>query len=138
MKKILSFTILLLLAACSPNSLEDFQHEGEALLRTLCGELNKIQSREMLGKAEPGLKEMFSAMVGLMIEARKYQAEHPEERMSEGALCDHFLNEALLLELKRVYQLEGGRELIERTQREALIRLDAFERTLAKEKLRLK
>lgn len=137
MIRALLFFVFLFFSSCSPHSLEDFQHEGEAHLRILCRELNKIDSREVLAQAEPRLKKIFNRLVDLMIEARKYQREHPEEQISEGALCDHFLNEALMLELKRVYQLEGAREIVESAQKEALIRLDAFERALAKEKSRI-
>jgi len=37
--------------------------------------------------------------------------------------------------MKRIHRIEGGKDLIEKAQREALIRLDAFNRKLIKEKL---
>ena len=65
-----------------------------------------------------------------MIEARKFQEEEPFEPDTTNTLVSDMLKE----ELKRIYKLEGGREVIEKAQKEALIRLDAFERSLKKKK----
>jgi hypothetical protein len=131
MKKI--FIIFLLFTACSPNSMEDFQYEGEAICRDLTQELKKIQTREELAKAVPKLKGKFEALVDLMIEARQFQ-EIAEEEWTPLATES---NDALLVELKRIYKLEAGRETIEKAQSEALLRLDAFERSLQKNRGRL-
>jgi hypothetical protein len=128
------WTFFLLLSGCSPNSLEDYQYEGEALCRVLVRDLRKIRSREQLLKAEPQLKKRFDQVVDLMIEARQFQQRHSEENGIDPTAYDHPYSEQLLEELKRIYSLEGGRKSIERVQREALIRLDAFERSLVKEK----
>ncbi len=122
---------MVLLCGCNPNSLEDFQHEGEALCRSIVADLQDINNREDLVNASPKLKKRFNNLVDLMIEARTYSQEHPEE----CALPPSTSSEQLLSELKRVYALDGGKEIVERAQREALIRLDAFERSLAKEQL---
>jgi len=117
--------LLLLLVGCSPTSKEDFQYEGEAICRQLVEELKKVQSREELIKAAPKLKGRFNELVDLMIEARVYEQQHEEEfdvipQASETS-------QQLLTELKRVYQLEAGRETIEKAQKEALLKLDAYE-----------
>jgi hypothetical protein len=52
-----------------------------------------------------------------------------EENNTEGVLQS---------ELRRIYTIENGREVIERAQQEALVRLDAYERALAKKKEQLK
>jgi len=120
--------LLLLMAGCSPNSLEDFQHEGESECRKLVEDLSKIHTREDLLKMERRLKNKFESLVDLMIAARQFQEEHPEVKEIDPTLNDNSSNEALQEELMRIYSMEGGREIIERTQSEALIRLDAFER----------
>jgi Tfp pilus assembly protein PilP len=125
--------ILLFLVGCSPHSLEDFHNEGEAQIRKLIKELKAIHSREELQRALPSLQRRFDAMVDLMIEARSYEEKHPAEDF-EAAFFPN--DEVLLEELKRLYLLEGGRELMEKAEREALLRLDAFERTLSKRKER--
>jgi hypothetical protein len=120
---------------CSPNSLEDFHHEGEAVVRQLTEDLRAIQSREDLQSAFSLLQRRFDTLVSLMIEARKYQGGHSEEDFQEISLpCDG----ELLKEMQRLYRLEGGREIIERAQREALLRLDAFERAFIRERNRIK
>jgi len=106
--------------------MEDFQHEGESICRDITKELKKIQTREELVKATPKLKLKFSKLVDLMIEARAFQQESEEAFDPMVAASDaSFL---LLNELKRIYKLEAGRETIEKAQKEALLRLDAFER----------
>lgn len=126
---------LFLLASCSPHSLEDFHHEGESQTRVLIKDLRQIQTREELQKALPLLKNRFDSLVALIIEARKYQDRHPGEDYEQP---DSLIDEELLAEMQRLYRLEDGRELIEKAQREALLRLDAFERTLAKQRSRVK
>ncbi len=116
-----------LLCGCNPSSLEDFQHEGEALCKSIVLDLHKVRNREELAQTAPKLKKKFNGLVDLMIEARTYSRLHPEA----CALPPSATSEELLAELKRVYALEGGKEVVERAQREALIRLDSFERSLA-------
>ena len=93
-------------------------------------DLQKIESREQLVKVVPRLKVHFEKLVDLMIEAKKFQ-ETAEE---EFAPLPTQASEKLLLELKRIYQLEAGGELIEKAQNEALLRLDRFEKSLQKKK----
>jgi hypothetical protein len=123
--------LLLLLGACSPNSLEDFRYEGEAKSRALASDLKKIHTREELLKAVPVLKKRFNSLVDLMIEALEFQQAHPEEAEMDADIRGHAASDALRVELERIYALEGGRQVIENAEREALLRLDAFERKLA-------
>ena len=124
MKKI--FIFLIFLTACSPHSMEDFQHEGESICRDITKELKKIQTHNEFVKAAPKLKLKFNKLIDLMIEARAFQQESDEAFNPMATASD--ASSLLLAELKRVYKLEAGRETIEKTQREALLRLDAFER----------
>lgn len=121
--------LLLLLAGCAPSSLEDYQREGEALSRKLTADLQKIYTREELAKAVPHLEKQFEKMIDLIIEARLFQIDHPED----ASLYDGFESDALRDQLQRIYTIEGGRETIEKAQHEALIRLDAFERNVARQ-----
>jgi hypothetical protein len=118
---------------CSPNSLKDFHHEGEALSRALASDLREIHTKDDLIKATPLLKKRFEAFVELMIIAKEYQQKHLEEEIPEAVLSDLPSGESLFWELKRIYAMEGGRETIEKAQREALIRLDAYERNRLKQ-----
>jgi hypothetical protein len=128
-----------MLSACAPNSLEDFQQEGQSLARQLATELQNVQTREDLQKASPKLKKRFDQLVALMIEARKFQQAHSEESSAFDLYStDPATSDMLLCELKRVYRIESGREIIEKAQKESLIKLDAFERGLVKQQQRIK
>jgi hypothetical protein len=113
--------LFILLASCSNNSLEEYEREGQALSRKLVIQLQEIHTREELVKALPNLKDRFDALVSLMIEARRYRADHPDEGVE--APFDPTTSDALMAEMKRIYRIEGGRDLIESAQKEAMIRL---------------
>ncbi|MBI2812355.1 MAG: hypothetical protein HYX67_16225 [Candidatus Melainabacteria bacterium] len=130
--------VLFLMWGCSPNSSEDFRHEGEARCRTIVTLLEKIENREQLLSAEQDLKKQFEALTDLMIEARKFQQGHLDDVSTEIVYEGNLAEAALEEELRRIYALEGGREIVERAQQEALVRLDAFERKLSKQKEQLK
>jgi hypothetical protein len=127
----------LFLCSCSPNSYEEFQQEGEAHCRLLVATLQKIENRKQLLFAEPALKKHFEGLIDLMIEAREFQ-EKLEDVSNESIFGENSTNTSLELELRRIYTIEGGREVIERAQQEALVRLDAYERALAKKREQLK
>lgn len=114
--------LALLLYGCSPQSSEDFRHEGEAICRCLIEELQEIENRQDLLKKAPRLKTLFENLVDLMIAARNAQVD-PQVDSTE-------ISQVLQAELKRIYRMEGGREVIEKAQKESLLRLDAFERSL--------
>ena len=121
-----------LLYGCSPSSLEDFHYEGESRCRALIEDLQKIHSREELMRATPVIKNHFEELVTLMIHAREFQENHPDENTPPA--FENTVSSLLEEELRRIYALEGGREIIERTQQEALVRLDAFEKVSAKKR----
>ncbi len=125
---------LCFLVSCSPNSLEDYQCEGELYCRNLVKELCQIDNYEQLLRAEPILKKHFENLVDLMIKAREYQERHLEEHMGESVVSDLQSSYQLEEELRRIYTIEGGREIIEKTQHEALVRLDAFERNCTRKR----
>jgi hypothetical protein len=126
--------LLLVLSACSPNSIEDFQHEGETSSRALIFDLQKIHTREELASSAPLLKKHFESLVDLMIRARTFQESHPEESLALPFAKQTTISDELEEELRRIYKIEGGREIVERAQQEALVHLDAFERNSAKKK----
>lgn len=121
---------------CSPNSLKDFQTEGEALSRKIIADLQKVQTTEELVEMAPVLKKRFYSLVELMIQARAYQERHPEEWAEERPDSELTFNELLVIELERIHKLERGREIIESAERDALHRLDAFERELKRRRER--
>ncbi len=106
---------LLLLAGCSPSSLEDLRYEGEAQTKKLAAELRSIENKEQLQKAVPRLKKRFVKMAEVLVEARQFPKEEAEPSMA---------SEELFAELARLYEMPGGRELIELAQSEAIQKLE--------------
>ena len=117
--------LLLLLCGCSPNSLAEFEREGAARCRSLASVLASIENREQLLGSEPELKKHFESLVDLMIEARQFQRKHPDAIVCDVAQSDNSASQLLEQQLRRIYAMEGGREIIERSQHESLVRLDA-------------
>jgi hypothetical protein len=118
------FWIFVLISGCGPATVEETQASGSAVVSQLIEELREITSRHDLEQALPRLRRYFDRLTDLML-----VLEDPSDvELSEK---HHAQSELLKEELIRVYQLDGGRELIEKAQRESLKRLDAAEhRTL--------
>lgn len=131
---IFALMLWVFLSGCNPHSVEDFHHEGQAYSRALIRDLQKVHTREELAQSASHLKKHFEKLVDLMIRARTFQEEHPEESLCVPFQSETTISDELEEELRRVYLIEGGRQIVERTQQEALVRLDAFERSCAKKK----
>jgi hypothetical protein len=127
LKIIFSFS-LLILSGCGPSSLEDFQIEGNAICRQLVEDLKEVHSQQQLVKKIPQLRRRFNDLVDLMIQARRFQEKYPIEEISDCFDLSFIYSEQLKNCLERIYGLEGGREAIEKAQKEAVCRLDYFER----------
>lgn len=132
MRRGLLLFYFLFTVGCSPNSEADFFHEGEALCRQLTEELSHIETAQQLREEIPKLKGYFNKIAELAIAARRFQME--EERREDVEQIPFQASPLLSLELKRIYQLEGGREAIEKAAHEAFLKLDAFEGSLIKRK----
>ena len=66
---------------------------------------------------------MFNSLVGIIIAAEKFKKEHPDAVIAY-LKKDQSPSDQLRVELNRVLHMEGGREIIEQVQEEALNRLD--------------
>jgi len=127
------------LVGCSPGSLNEYRHEGESTCRDIIGDLQSIETREDLARLEPILKRNFEKLVSVIISARQFQINNPEEALALPVLLESDVSNLLKEELERVYGIEGGKEIVERAQREAMLRLDGFEKIRGKQKeLRVK
>jgi hypothetical protein len=125
------FFSLILLIGCAPSSSQEFRQEGEALCRSLAKDLQKVDSREDLIKMTPLLKKRFLQVAELMMQARAFQRKHAGEAMVEDH-GDLLASEVLMMEMKRIYMIEGARKIMEDTQREALFTLDAYLKKMEK------
>lgn len=113
-----------LLISCSSRTLDDYRDEGEGIVRALTAELKKIRTRDDLLVHAPRLKQLFGSLVDIIIEAESYKKAHPEAELVSHHKRDQSASDQLRIELNRVLHLEGGREVIEKVQEEALRRLE--------------
>jgi hypothetical protein len=134
----LLIALMCLGAGCSPTSIEDFHCEGEAQCRALIETMRSIDSREELAYAKPRLKKHFEKLVDLMIDAREFQEIHAQDPLEISYPSENKMSALLKEELQRIYTIEGGKEIIEHSQKEALVRLDAFERARTKKRQALR
>ena len=125
--------LALTLVACNPRSQEDFHLEGQAQCRALAEQLQSVNSREELIAHAPVLKKKFHRLTDLIIEARTAQVEGDFTHSGTEVYPEDW-SEALRVELRRIYAIEGGKELVEEAQRPSLLRLDQFEREMADKK----
>jgi hypothetical protein len=123
-------TAILLLTSCGPKNLEDYKEEGKGVTRSLIQELRHIRNRDELLAAHHLLQKRFDQLVSIIIAAREFQHKYPDWETHELSLLDHELSDKLRVELNRLYQIEGGRQIIEKYQEMALNRLDACEKKL--------
>jgi len=111
-KKALFF---LLLIGCTTEKPEEFLSQSETKCAELVAILEKAHSLDDLLRTESELKKKFNEIAYLMVQSRKYHQQHPSDHPIQPVPS----SSALLDELKRVYAIKGGRELIERAQADA-------------------
>jgi hypothetical protein len=121
----------ILLSACAPSSMEEFRREGEAISRKLTMQLQKVETREDLVEMLPEIKKRYEEIVDLMIDLNTFKERHLGEAVDAWYVSDQLASETLMIEMQRIYRLEGGRELMEGAQKESLFRLDGVLRKTA-------
>jgi hypothetical protein len=117
----LSYLWLCLLLACS-SSLPQRQQRAEEKARALLKELRQIRSRDELMGSRSRIAKLYAQLAQALVDADQYYTSHPDEEL-RPAPPD--LNSELKQELQRLYAMEGGRELLELAQEQALERLSA-------------
>ena len=118
--------IAFLLASCRGPSPEYYQEKGRRITSELIREVQKIESVDDLIQKGARFKVLYEELVDLIIESRSYQRKHHVTWESEEE--DSILSDELKFELMRIYKLPGAKQLMEKYQLPALIRLDAFEK----------
>ena len=118
-----------LVSSCSPSSSEDFRYEAAAEVKALMKTLQSIETVTDLSVIEPVLEKHFDKIADIAVRALVFQQDHPGEEeiiFGEGDI----LSDLLFEEMQRVYAIEGGRECVERAQKEAMLRLDIGEKAV--------
>lgn len=124
--KLCLLLLLLFFTSCRSSHLDDYQEEGEAIIRSLIQELKKIRTKEQLMASTNKLKLLFDRLAETMIAAETYLHSHPEVDRAVLSGPNHELSDQLRGELNRIYQFDGGRQFIEQCEQKALLRLQNF------------
>ena len=125
-QKLLMLLVILLLTGCGARSLDDFEEEGEGVVRSLVQELQEIHTREQLLAATGTIRRHFDRLVDIMIAAQEYRKSNPEIDRNELLRANHELSDQLSIELNRLYKLDGGIQIIEKCQEKGLHKLDIY------------
>ena len=123
MKKICFLFLVFFVIGCSPSTVQDCKREARGIIKSLTADLKEVQTREDLIDHEKTIQKKSRELVSLMIRLKKLE----EKGLTIPKDDDQTFSDALMQEMKRIYTIQGGRELIERFQREALLELDAFD-----------
>lgn len=122
LKKFFSTLFLCSLISCSPASPDEFANESERIQKELVRQLRDVETLDDIAKRGPKIRSLSFELVELMKKADVYYKKTHQEIVPR----DLPITEVLRSEMKRIYQLDGGREMIEKYQREALFLLDEY------------
>ncbi len=128
MKKLFVMITLSCLIGCTPHSIDDFRAQGNGVMYHLVKELKKVQTLDQLLAVSHRLKPLFNKLVTIMIQARRFQEKHPDRSYLWHPEKNSIAAEKLREQLQRIYTIQGARKVMEEIQKEALHRLDAFEK----------
>lgn len=117
----------LCLWGCSPASMQDVRWEAEAETRKLAWELKRVETKEQLQEALPRIKKRYNKIAVLLLETRHLQGQ---EDLHISSVESSVASEELFMELARLYEIPGARDLIELAQNEAIRKLDSSRRSL--------
>lgn len=115
------FWLLILVFFCSYSSSLYIEKKSIKILKELLFQLDNIHTINELLDRELILQRQFEKLVDLIIEAKKLQIDKTDNEE---------LSNSLQKSMERIYQIDGGQEIMEHLQCSALQRLDRFEKIL--------
>jgi hypothetical protein len=113
MKKRIFLSVFLIFFACS--SSENGYEKGRICMQKLTEELKQIDTLEQLEAAIPHLKKRFNEIADVLIEIQKSPNTSFKPSTEVG--------DELFAQLARLYEIPGGKQLIERAQIDAIQKL---------------
>lgn len=122
--------IFFLFVSCSTRDTVHFQEKSRHKKEELISELQAIDSLEDIIQRADRFKTLYLELTHLSIEIQKYQKKHSTEWELEAE--DVALSDELRFEFMRIYKILGAKELMEKYQMPAVVRLDAFEKKEAR------
>lgn len=115
------FFVLVFLFMMSCSSPESFLRDSEHIQKQLLTLFQEVETIEDLTERGPVIRQLSMELVKLIEKVNEYYKG--KKRVEENRFTLP-VSEALQWEMKRIYEIEGAREIVEKYQREALIRLD--------------
>lgn len=126
--------IFFFLFSCTPTSSEDYQTLATSEILQFVNLLKKINDPSDLKKWQKKVEDHFNKLAKIMINYRTYLEKHPEapsKRLSKLEDAASLLKK----EIYRIYELDGGFDLIEDMQKNAYLKLSLFEHSLTQERI---
>lgn len=112
--------------------MEDFRADGQSTTRQIIQDLKSVHTRQELQALSPKLEKRFNKLVDTMIAAQEFRRLHPDADATPFSTQDQLLSDQLRHEMERIYAIEGGQEIVEKSQEGALDRLNTYEKRLSK------
>jgi hypothetical protein len=123
MKIFIVLGLVAFLSGCE-TSMPSHQRRAEKRAEALLTELQEVKRRDQLLASQERIAKAYRQLAEALVEAEQYRKHHPEEGLA--AVGDE-LGTQLKRELQRLYAMEGGRELLESAQEEALEQLASLD-----------
>ena len=113
-------------SSCASNASEHFQEKSRNKTMELIRELQGVECLDDIIQRSSRFKTLYLDLVDVCVEVQKYQKK--QETSWELEAEDFTLSDELRFEFVRIYKILGAKELMEKYQMPALVRLDAFEK----------
>ena len=111
-------TFSLAAAGCSTPA-EQFREKGKTITHLLIQDLQSVRSRDDLLTAAPKLEKHFLELAAQMSAFKEYRLKNQKEPL-ELAEEEDILSNQLQVEIERISQMEGGREVLQKAQAKSL------------------
>jgi hypothetical protein len=109
--------VFFLMCSCSGSSENLCRAKGEKIVREIVSILREVENHEELQSATPQLKKQFKKLADVLVETRSLKGEPFQYKDKKEPLQE---SEALFAEMARLYEIPGCREIIERSQVDAV------------------
>lgn len=109
--------LLLLLVSCSKTPQEEFRLKGKKIVLEIVDLLQDVENHDELEAISPQLRKQYRKLAGILLEIRTFREKHPNELFPENPIDE---SEELFAQLARLYEIPGCREIMERSQADAV------------------
>lgn len=109
--------ILMFLSACAGSPEKEFRFRGEKMIREINQLLEGAENHEELQAVSPRLRKQFRKLAYLLLDVRSFREKNPDASFPIEILEE---SEILFVHLARLYEIPGCREIMERSQADAV------------------